>query len=38
VAYAYDATKRLISETIDHRDDANDRIGQWTYDAGSATA
>jgi YD repeat-containing protein len=32
VAYAYDATKRLISETIDHRDDANDRIGQWTYD------
>ena len=32
VAYAYDATKRLISETIDNRDDANDRIGQWTYD------
>lgn len=27
----YDATKRLISETIDYRDDANDHIGQWTY-------
>ena len=32
VAYQYDAQKRLISETIDHRDDANDHIGQWTYD------
>jgi RHS repeat-associated protein len=33
VAYAYDATKRLISETIDHREDAKDRLSQWTYDA-----
>jgi RHS repeat-associated protein len=32
LAYAYDATGRLIRESIDHRDDAKDRIGEWTYD------
>jgi len=33
VAYTYDATKRLTRESIDHRDNASDRVSAWTYDA-----
>lgn len=32
VQYQYDGIKRLTRETIDHRDDANDRTAEWTYD------
>lgn len=32
VAFAYDATKRLTQEAIDHRDNAKDRTSAWTYD------
>lgn len=32
VAYAYDATKRLTQEAIDHRENASDRVTTWTYD------
>ncbi len=33
VLYEYDASRRLTRETIDHRDDAKDRLSVWTYDA-----
>jgi RHS repeat-associated protein len=32
VAYTYDATRRLSSETIDHRDPTRDRSTSWSYD------
>ncbi len=32
VDYQYDALKRLTDETIDHRDDLNDRSSHWAYD------
>jgi RHS repeat-associated protein len=32
VAYQYDPVKRLVSETIDHRDDVHDRHSEWAYD------
>jgi RHS repeat-associated protein len=32
VAYQYDAVKRLTRESIDHRDNAKDRVSDWIYD------
>jgi RHS repeat-associated protein len=32
VDYQYDGLKRLTDETIDHREDLNDRSSHWVYD------
>jgi RHS repeat-associated protein len=32
VDYQYDSLKRLTDETIDHREDLNDRSSHWVYD------